>query len=75
MYPYVDVNSVLEDCVPRISEGCSSALKSIIVIPKGRTQCPYSIGELRKKLREAGYPGDIVDRCILEFLDDQYISL
>lgn len=74
-YPFIDIDVVFMDCITQLSSSCSSALQGITTIPVGKEQCVYTIGEIRKKLREAGYPGDIVDKCVFEFIDDQYISI
>ena len=72
-YPIIDIDEVFTDCISQLSSSCSSALQGITAIPEGKEQCVYTIGEIRRKLREAGYPGDIVDKCVFEFIDDQYI--
>lgn len=74
-YPFIDLDEVFTDCISQLSSSCSSVLQGITAIPEGKEQCVYTIGEIRRKLREAGYPGGIVDKCVFEFIDDQYISL
>ena len=75
MYQSIDLGAMVNAIYDSLHNGCMDAVDKLSVIPSGSSQCRYSIGELRRKLREAGYPGDIVDGCILKLLDDQYISL
>ena len=74
-YPMVNIDKVSSECLSKLSIECSKNVSSLLAIPVGSEYCRYTIAEVHKKLCEAGYPSDVVDRCIVEYIGDQYISL
>ena len=74
-YKSIDVDSIYVEFNSKLSTECSKNVSSLLEIPVGSEYCRYTIAEVRKKLCEAGYPKEVVDDCILNYIGDQYISL
>ena len=74
-YPMVNIDRISSECLSKLYIECSKNVSRLLEIPIGSEYCRYTIAEVRKKLQEAGYPKEVVDDCILNYIGDQYISL
>ncbi len=66
------LESVSKEIVLALSVSCVKDVNIFFTKKNGTSK--YTVGEIRKKLiEERGYPGEIVNKCIVDYLENQYL--
>lgn len=74
-YKSIDVDGIYVELSSKLATECSKNVNSLLEIPVGSEYSRYTISEVRSKLFSAGYPKEVIDDCILNYIGDQYICL
>ena len=65
------VNGITFSMEDVFRDKCTSTIDKLLVVKGEKSR--YTIGEVKEILVSRGYPVDLVDSCIVEYLKDQYI--
>ena len=64
-------NSLYSNIVNPLKDKCKKDISKIFIVD-GKTS-RYTVGEVRDYLQNKGYPEEIVNNCLLEYLQNQYL--
>ena len=64
-------NSLYSNIVNPLKDKCKKDIYKIFIVD-GKTS-RYTVGEVRDYLQNKGYPEEIVNNCLLEYLQNQYL--
>ena len=63
---------VSKNIVLALSDRCLNETNNFFIKKNGTSK--YTVGEIRKKLiEERGYPGEVVNKCIVDYLENMYL--
>ena len=57
-----------------LSEKCNKELSNLFVIKDGKSASDMSVSQVAIVLENRGYPEDIINKCIVEYLGNQHVS-
>lgn len=64
-------NSLYSNIVNPLKDKCKMGISKIFIVDGKSSR--YTVGEVRNYLQNKGYPEEIVNNCLLEYLQNQYL--
>lgn len=68
---FESANSLYSNTVKPLKGKCKNDIAKIFVV-EGKSS-KYTVGEVREYLQDRGYPKEIVNNCLLEYLKNEYL--